>query len=325
VKNRRRLLGMLAALAAANAANIKAQPASRLPRVGVLLFSEDSQVFKDAFRAGLREHGFEEGRNIAIEWRAAGGSAQQATAYARELVALKVEVIIAQLTGAVLAASDATRTIPIVMAPAGGPQLVRNWSRPEGNITGVAGSVAALGAKWIELLREINPALKRAAVVTNRADANFGKTLRGQVEEAAKRLGLELRAFEVDGWDEIQSAFAAMEKDRITAAAVQPSLLLTASRGAEIARLGLRHGVALASQSADFADSGALLSYGAAYRDQYRYAAGHVAKLLKGAKPGDLPVERTSRMELVINVGTAKSLRLAVPGPVRVRADRLVE
>lgn len=324
MNRRRRLLGMLAALGVPGAFEAGAQPA-RLPRVGVLLLSEDSQVFKDAFRAGLREHGLEEGRSLHIEWRAAQGDARRARQIAAELVAAKVDVIVASLTGAVQAVSAETTSIPIVMAPAGGPQLVRNWGRPEGNITGVAGSVVALGAKWVELFREFDPALKRAAVLTNRADASFGKALRGQVENAGKRLGVEVRVFEVDGREEIQSALSAMAKDRVVAAAVQPSLVLPVSRGAEIARLGLRHGVALGSQSVDFAESGALFSYGADYREQYRYAAGYVAKLLKGARPGDLPVERTDRTEFVVNVATARALRLAVPGSVRVSADRLIE
>jgi putative tryptophan/tyrosine transport system substrate-binding protein len=325
VNGRRRLLGMLAVLGAAGAVNVRGQPASRMPRVGVLLFAEDSQVFKDAFRAGLREHGYEEGRSLQIEWRAAQGSDKRAAQAAAELAAMKVDAIVASLTGAVQAASAETKSIPIVMAPAGGAQLVRNWGRPEGNITGVGGSGSSLGPKWIELFKEFNPALKRVAVVTNRADASFGKTLRSQVEEAGKRLGMDVRAFEVDGRAELESAFAAMEKDRITAAAVQPSLVLPVSRGAELAKLGLRHGVALASQSVEFADSGALLSYGADFRESYRVAAGYVAKLLKGARPGDLPVQRTDRMELVVNVATARALRLPVPGAVRVRADRLVE
>lgn len=297
---------------------------AQVPVVGVLAFAERSQAFQDAFRQGLRDHGYAEGRNIAVEWRWAEGNAERADALAAELVALKVSVIVGVLTPAVRAASKATAAIPIVMAPAG-PGFVKNLARPEGNITGISGFSAELSGKRLEILRELVPGLKRVAVLLNRADPVFAKNMQAETEEAARKSGIGVHAVTVGTPAEIEAAFAALAKEKAAAAIIQPSLVVPSARAAQVAKLAVRHRVALASQSAEFVEAGGLMAYGANFRELYRYAAVYVHKLLGGAKPGELPVERASRMELSINAGTAKALGLRTPTSVLVRADRVIE
>ena len=318
---RRRLLLITGVLLAALLGALPAR--AQAPVVGVLAFAERSQAFQDAFRQGLRDHGYAEGRNIAVEWRWAEGNAERADALAAELVALKVRVIVAVLTPAVRAASKATAAIPIVMAPAG-PGFVKNLARPEGNITGISGFSAELSGKRLEILRELVPGLRRVAVLLNRADPVFAKNMRAETEEAARKSGIGVQAVTVGTPGEIEAAFAAMAKEK-AAAIIQPSLVVPSARAAQVAKLAVRNRVALASQSAEFVEAGGLMAYGANFRELYRYTAVYVHKLLAGAKPGELPVERASRTELSINAGTAKALGLRPPISVLMRADRVIE
>lgn len=325
---------MLARLAAAVALLLlvfplgsSAQPAGKMPRVGVLMFTEITEAFREAFRQGLRDQGYVEGQNILIEWRAAGGRKDRAVSLATGLVQSKVEIIVATLSPAVQAAKSATATIPIVMAPAGDPVgqgFVASLARPGANITGVTGLGAELSGKRLQLLRDLIPNLNRVAVLINGEDP-FGKPFLHENETSARNAGIQLQVEVVRRPEQLGAAFAALAKERSAAVIVQPSLAVPAARAAQIAKLALRHRLASASQSADFAESGGLLSYGVSFTNMVRLAAVYVDKILKGARPGDLPVEQATRFELVINLRTAKALRIVIPHSVLLQADRVVE
>jgi putative ABC transport system substrate-binding protein len=319
------VLGLLA-LAAPMAAGAQPAPA-RVPRIGVLVTTELTDAFRDAFRQGLRDHGYVEGRSIAIEWRAAGGRKDRAAALAAELVQMKVDVIVATLSPAVQAAKGATATIPIVMAPAGDPVgqgFVASLARPGGNITGVTGLSAELSGKRLQLLRDLIPKLGRVAILID-GDDGFARPFLQENEASTRSAGFKLHVEVVRSPKDLEAAFAAIAKDRPAAVIVQPSLVVPAARAAHVAALALRHHLPSASQSPDFPESGGLLSYGVSFTDLVRRAAVYVNQVLKGAKPGDLPVEQATRFELVVNLRTAKALGIVVPHSVRLQADRVIE
>jgi putative ABC transport system substrate-binding protein len=302
-------------------------PPDKVPRIGVLTFTEITEAFREAFRQGLRDHGYVEGQNLLIEWRHAGGRKDRADAVAAELVQLKVDVIVATLTPAVHAARSATATIPIVMAPAGDPVgqgFVASLARPGGNITGVTGLAAELSGKRLQLMRDMVPNLTRVAMLINGADP-FAKPFLHENESAARSAGMAVHVEVVQRPEALAAAFAAIARERSAAVIVQPSLAVPAARAAQIATLALRHQVAAASQSVDFAEAGGLLSYGVSFTNLVRRAAAHVDQILKGARPGDLPVEQATRFELVVNLRTAKGLGIAIPRSVLLQADRVIE
>lgn len=320
MKRRKFLLSVTSTLVATR---LQAQT-PRLRRIGILMLTDPSPAFREAFTQGMRERGYVEGRDLEIDWRSAQGSATRADALAMELVERRVAVIVASLSGAVRAAINATRTIPIVMAPAG-TNFVKNLARPEGNITGISGVSVQLSGKRLEILSEMIPGLRSVAVMLNGEDMEFGKRMLAETEDAARKRGIATSAIVVTHPDKLESAFAAMAKGSMTAAIVQPSLTIPQSRAEQLAQLGVRHGVALVSASPEFVEVGGLASYGADFLQIYRYAAGYVDKLLRGARPAELPVEQTSRLALVINSATAKALGLSIPKSVLLRADRVIE
>lgn len=304
-----------------------AQQAGKLPRIGVLITTEMTEVFREAFRQGLRDHGYVEGRNVVVEWRAAGGRPDRAKTLAEELVQLKVNVIVAMFVPAVRAAKAATSTIPIVMAPAGDPVgqgFVASLARPGANITGLTALNDELSGKRLQLLREIVPATNRIAVLLNGSDP-FAKSFLRDHESAAKNIGIQLHVESVHRFEEIEAALTAMSKARSAAVIVQPSLASPAARASQIATLALRHRLLAVSPSAEFADSGGIMSYGPSFGDMHRRAAGYVDKILKGAKPADLPVEQPTKFEMVINMKTAKALGITIPQSILVRADRVIQ
>lgn len=320
MKRRRFLFSVTSTLAASH---LHAQT-PRLRRIGILMLTDPSLAFREAFTQGMRERGYVEGKDVEIDWRSAQGSSARADALAMELVERRVAVIVASLSGAVRAASKATRTIPIVMAPAGS-NFVKNLARPEGNITGVGGVSAQLSGKRLEIMSEMIPGLRSVAVMLNGEDMEFGKRMLAETDDAARQRGIATSALVVAHPDKTEAAFTAMVKARTAAAIVQPSLTIPRSRAAQLAQLGVRHGVALVSASPEFVEAGGLTSYGADFLQIYRYAAGYVDKLLRGARPAELPVEQTSRFALVINAATAKALGLTIPQSVLLRADRVIE
>ena len=321
--DRRTFIGVAGALLAAPLA-AEAQQTGKVPRIGVLTTNPMTGALQEAFRQGLRDHAYVEGQNILVEWRAAEGRTDSAKALAEELVGLKVDVIVAIFTPAVRAAKAATSTIPIIMAPAGAPVatgFVASLARPGGNITGIAGLDAELQGKRIDLLRELIPGLTRVGLLINAADP-FAKPFGDEAQVAAKRSGVQIHIVDVRRPPEIDAAFAAMTKQRAGAVIVQGVLTVSPWQAAGMA---VRHRLPSLSVTQQFAESGGLMSYAASYTDTYRRAASYVDRILKGAKPADLPVEQPTKFELVINLKTAKALGLTVPQTLLARADEVIE
>ena len=316
-------LGMLAAPPAA-----AAQPPAKVPRIGILLPSTSAATshLVEAFRQGLRELGYVEGENIAIEYRWAEGKWERLPDMAAELVRLKVRVIVVAATPAVQAAQQATRTIPIVMAVVVDPMatgFVASLARPGGNITGLSLMAPELVGKGLELLKEVVPKLTRVAVLWNSGNPGSAPQLR-EAEVAARALRVRLQPLDVRGPNDLDRAFAAMTGEQAgTLIVVAESMFFTyRTRVAELAaksRLPAVYGLR------EHVEAGGLMSYSANAADMYRRSAGYVDKILKGAKPADLPVEQPTRFELVINMKTAKALGLTFPPSILVRADQVIQ
>ena len=296
---------------------------AKIPQVGVLTVGSLSQPARDGLLAGLREHGFEDGKNMVVVWRASDGRVEQSTAMAQELVRMNVDVIFATPTQAVIAVQAATKTIPIVMT-AGDPirsGFVASLGRPGGNITGVTTIIAELGPKLLELIRELRPGTNRVAILID-PRAPFGQQIVDHLLPAADKLGVRAQVVTARGPAEIDAAFAAIAREKAGAVIIQPSL---ATRRAADLALKQRLLSATSGIAGAFPDDGGLLYYGSKPSDQYRAAAVYVSKILKGAKPADLPVEQPTVFELVINRKTAKVLGVTIPQTLLLRADRVVE
>jgi len=284
-----------------------AQPqVNQVPRIGVLTFTLTTSAFRQGFRQGLREHGYVEGQNIIVEWRSAAGRIDRANTLAMELVRLKVGVIVAEFTPAVQAAKNATQTIPIVMAPAGDPVatgIVLSFARPGGNITGFTNMAAELSGKRLELVRELLPSLARVGLlIQGQGTDAWEKAFVEENRAAAATARIQLNVERVARPDDLEAAFSAIVKARAGAAVLSGNLPVPIRRVAELA---LRYHLPSMSHLNDFADSGGLMSYGANLTEIQRRAAGQVARILKGANVGDLPVERPTAFELVLNRKTA--------------------
>jgi putative ABC transport system substrate-binding protein len=324
--NRRNTVLALLAFVAAPVASF-AQQQGKVWRIGFLGVTSASGYVSEleAIRGRFRDLGYTEGRNIVIEYRWAEGNPERLKKMAAELVALKVDVIIAHSTACVRTAAQATKTIPIVIADATDPVvagLVASLARPGGNITGSTSFQPENAGKRLELLKEVVPRLKRASVLFNALSGNNEVFFR-EVELAAKQMKVELHQFTVKGIEELPGAFAAMAKMRVEAAVIGEDPLLNTNGGA-IAALAVAHRLP-ASGYTNFPRDGGLLGYGANRPLVYARAANFVDKILKGAKPGDLPIERATRFELVINLKTAKALGITIPQSVLFRADRVIE
>ena len=318
----------LGALAAPPAGN--AQAPAKVPRVGFLAPGSASdpgrQRFLDAFRQGLRDLGYVERQNIIIEARFAEGNYDRLPDLAAELVRLKVDVIAAAAVPAIQAAKQATGTVPIVMVVVIDPVatgFVASLARPGGNITGLSLMAPELVGKQLQLLKELVPKVSRVAVLGNPANAGNAPQLR-EAEVAARALGVRLQPLEARGLREIDSAFAAMTKERGGAVVVLVDAMLFDHR-TRIARLAARTRLPAVYGLRAHAEAGGLMAYGANIADTYRRAATYVDKILKGAKPADLPVEQPTRFELVINLKTAKALGLTIPQSILIRADQVIQ
>ena len=330
--DRRRFL--LTSLAGALAAPLgaRAQPAGNVPRIGLVSTNVvGNRHLIEAFREGLRDLGYVEGRNLVIEYRSAEGHLDRFPALATELVALKVDLIVATNTQAALAARQATGTIPIVFAGPADPVssgLVTSLSRPGGNVTGLSSIPAPqLAGKPLELLTQAVPGRTRFAALWHRDyPEHTQQDILGAVEGAARALGVRhLRFVEARGGPEgFPRAFADMIAARAEALTVLTSVLFISERR-RLVDLAAKHRLPAVYVVRDFVDDGGLMSYGPLWSDQYRRAAIYVDKILKGAKPGDLPVEQPTTFELVINLKTAKTLGLTIPPPLLARADQVIE
>jgi putative ABC transport system substrate-binding protein len=305
----------------------EAQPTGKVPRIGFLYYgSPGPSPELDAFRQGLRELGCIEGQNIAIDVRFASGRVERLPELAAELVRLKVDVIVTPGTPASVAAKKATSTIPIVfagVADAVGAGLVANFARPGGNITGLTSISAELGGKRLELLKEVAPKASRVAVLYNPADRSNVLVLK-ELQESAPALGLTLQPLEVRGPGEFKGAFVAMSRKRAHALFGAAGVLTTGHRKA-IVDLSAKSRIPAMWGERQFVEAGGLMSYAVNFYDQVRRAATYVDKILKGAKPADLPVEQPTKFELVINLKTAKALGLTIPRSLLLRADEVIQ
>ena len=322
--DRRAFIGTLAGglLAAPRAA--EAQQAAGPPLIGVLMFLPITKAAREEFRQGLRDRGYVERENIVVEWRSAEGNADRIDALAAELVRLKVAVIIAELTPAARAAKNATRTIPIVMASAGDPVamgLVASLARPEGNVTGFTNIAAELSGKRIDLLRGVIPGLKRVGLLLHGADPLDGAFIE-RTRTAAAAGGIQLHVGRVTRPEELEPVVSAMAKERIGAVIVLANLPVPVRQAAQLA---LRYRLPSISLLNEFVEAGGLMSYGASLSDIRRRTGSYVDRILKGAKPADLPVEQPTKFELVINLNTAKALGLTIPPSLLQRADQVIE
>ena len=279
-----------------------------------------------AFVQRLRELGWTEGRTVAIEYRWAEGRNERAAEIAAEFVRLKVDVIVTYATPPTLAAKQATSAIPIVFAVAGDPVgtgLVANLARPGGNVTGLSLLATDLAGKRIELLREVIPGLRRLAILGNVGNPQVVLEI-GEVRAAARTLGLEVAVFEIRRTEDIAPAFEALIKDRSEALYVVGDPLLTTNR-IRLNTLALGARLPTSYSSREFVEVGGLMSYGPNLPDLFRRAAEYADKILRGAKPADLPVEQPSKFDLVINLVAAKALGLTVPPTLLARADEVIE
>ena len=318
-------VGLLAAPLA-----VEAQQPGRVPRIGFLSVTSpsDRPPLLDAFRQGLRELGWVEGQNIVIDYRYAEGRVDRLPDLAAELVRLKVDLIVASAgTQGVTAAKNATETIPIVMIAVRDPVgtgLIASLARPGGNVTGVSGSAGLeIVAKQLELLKETVPKIRRVAILSNPANAYHQLAIR-EVNVAARSLGVQLQLLEARGPNEFDGAFAAMAKERVGALLVLSDAMLNSHR-TRLADLAARSRLPAAYGVRESVEAGGLMSYGPSFLDLYRRSAAYVDKILKGAKPADLPVEQPTKFELVINLKTAKALGLTIPPSLLQRADQVIE
>ena len=304
--------------------SVDAQQTGKVARIGYL--AAGSPPPDDSFLAGLRELGYVEGRNIIIESRFADGKHERLFGLAGELIALKVDVIVTTGTPAAFAAKRATSTIPIVMAivadPVGGG-LVANLARPGGNITGMANLETELSEKRLELLKQVVPRLSRVAVLWNLANAAHKQALK-ESEFAAKALELRLQAVDAQDPSEFGRAFSAMSSERAQALMLLADSMFSAYREA-IIKLAARGRLPAIFWQGSFVETSGLMSYGVNFADNFRRAAVYVDKILKGAKPADLPVEQPTKFEFVINLKTAKQIGLTIPPNVLARADRVIK
>ncbi|HEV2336207.1 MAG TPA: ABC transporter substrate-binding protein [Stellaceae bacterium] len=294
-----------------------------MPTIGVLVVqSLGWKQFLRLFKESMRRLGYVEGQNVRFEVRSDQGDRGRLPELAAGLVRLKVDVIVGWLTPAGTAAKQATREIPVVCAICGNPVetgLVESLARPGGNVTGIAGVGAELAGKTVELIRDMLPSARRIAILANAPDP-FSKPFVEKIRLAGNATGIAIDAIMLPGPQGVEAAFVGLGRDPPDAVIVQPTLGLERP-----AALALKDRLPSASILSEFVDVGGLMSYAAAEADAYESAAGYVDKLLKGAKPADLPVQQPTRFELVINLKTAKALGLTIPHSFVLRADKVIE
>ena len=326
---RRRFMAALAGGLLAVPRAAEAQQTGKVPRVGVLSPTNppprDPFRHQENFEAALRELRWTPGTNIVIEYRYAEGKPERLRALADELVRMPVDVIVARSGTAIRAAQEATRTIPIVMAGSMDPVsdgFVHSLARPGGHTTGLSLLAEDLSGKQLELMKEAMPNLSRVGILRNPSVSHERPT---GFETPARALGLEVKEFPVRRDDELAAAFDAMSRAHVGAVLVRADPLVLDRHRADLVALSARHRLPAVYIFREFAELGGLMSYGAKIAAIYRRAATFVDKILKGAKPADLPVEQPTEFELVINLKTAKALGLTIPPSLLARADQVIE
>ena len=305
-----------------------AQQPTKIPRIGYLSSDSPSTIAVriEAFRQGLRELGNVEGKNIVIEWRFAEGKADRLPSLAAELVGLKVEVIVTSGPAATRAVKESTVTIPIVTAQDPDPVgngLVASLARPGGNITGLSTLAPEINGKRLELVKEIVPGLSRVAVLASSTTPGNAQQLK-ETELAARALGVQLHFLDVLSSKTIEPAFRAASKERADAVLVLQSPVFVNER-TQLAKLAVKSRLPAIYDRREFVDDGGLICYGTNFTDLSHRAATYVDKILKGAKPADLPVEQPTKFELVINLKAAKRIGLTIPPNVLGRADKVIK
>jgi putative ABC transport system substrate-binding protein len=304
-----------------------AQQPTKIPRIGFLSGQSPSAISTrtEAFRQGLRELGYVEGKNIVIEWRYAEGKLDRLPALAAELVRLKVDVIVTSGTGSTRPANEATNTIPIVMTQDPDPVgdgFVASLARPGRNITGLSTLSPELSGKRLELLKEIVPKVSRVAVLGTSTNASTAQALR-ETELAAGALAVKLQYLDVRGPKDIEAAFRAASKERADAVIVMMGPVL-ASQRTQILELAVKSRLPAIYGSAVNVEAGGLMAYGVSGTDLARRAATYVDKILKGAKPADLPVQQPTKFEFIVNLKAAKQIGLTIPPNTLARADKVI-
>jgi putative ABC transport system substrate-binding protein len=306
----------------------EAQPGGKVARIGFLETGSLSANLRGrgSFQERLRELGYIEGRNVAFESRGADGKVDKLAGLATELIGLKVDVIVTVGSEAVLAAKQATSTIPIVMAIVSDPVglgIIASLARPGGNITGVTDLDIEQIGKRLELLKELVPGLSRVALVWKTGHPKEQEALR-EAEAAARSLGIRLQRVGVRDPNEFQGAFSAMAREHVGAFLVVADTMFSTHR-VHLVGLAAKGRLPAIFWRREFVEAGGLMSYGSSYSEQYRHAATYVDKILRGAKPADLPVEQPTKFELVISLKTAMALGLTIPPSVLARADEVIE
>ena len=309
--------------------SVEAQPATKISRIGWLGDDPATTHFREAFRQGLRDLGYVEGRNLVIEYRFVEGKIERFPAVAGELIALNVDVIVAPNPPAALAAKQATTSIPIVFAANADPVesgLVTSLARPGGNVTGSATLSPELVGKRLEFLKQAIPGVNRVAVLwqPGAADERAEKEMLNRAEVAARVLGVGLQFVEARGPNDFDKAFSEMTRARAGAVTVLGSGMFFNERRRLVA-LAAKNRLPAVYPVREFVEAGGLMTYAANLTEQFRRAAAYVDKILKGAKPADLPVEQPTKFELVINLKTAKALGLTIPQTLLQRADMIIQ
>jgi putative tryptophan/tyrosine transport system substrate-binding protein len=325
---RREFITLLGVTAAAWPLPLRAQQAAKVARVGLLspFSASTAALWHDAFRQGLQDLGWVEGRNIIVEYRYADGRDARLPELALDLVRIKVDIIVTSVQTDTVVAKNVTRAIPIVMASAGdavGGGLVESLARPGGNITGLSQIAPELGGKRLELLKEIVPKLFRVAVLWNPRGATSPLAWQ-EIQRPARQLELELYSLQVHNSDDFDKTFEEATRARADALAIMPDPLF-AGNLTRIANLSAKARLPSIFHLREFADNGGLVAYGVDRSDMFRRAAGYVDSILRGANPAELPVQQPTKLELVINLKTAKALGIEVPATVLVRADEVIE
>lgn len=327
--NRRAFLGALASSLLAVPLPADAQRGGKVPRIGYLAGNSAAteRQYVQAFSNGLHDLGYVEGRNLFIEYRWAEGKFERLPELAAELIRLPVDVIVAVGDPVIFAARQATSRIPIVMVAVGDPVgrgFVASLARPGGNLTGISNLAVVLTGKWLEMLKVTVPTLSQVAVLRNGANPTHPLFV-AEAERVAPRLGLKLQIVEVRAATDLDGAFDAMVREQSGAVLTLPDPVLSGLLGARIAALATNNRLPVLFAFKAQAKAGGLLSYGPNLLVNFRRAATYVDKILKGANPGDLPVEQPTEFELVINLKTAKALGLTIPPSLLARADQVIE
>jgi putative ABC transport system substrate-binding protein len=307
-----------------------AQPQNKVWRVGFLALRHvdfvDTDYYYGPFREGMRELGYIEGRNLAIEWRSAEGRAERLPALVADLVQLKVDVIVTAGSAATSAAQKATSALPIVMATTPDPVgsgFVKSLLRPGANITGLSNLSVDINRKHLEIMLSIIPRLSRVAVLVNPTNSSHAAILKS-TQDAARKLDIKVLPAEARTPQEIERAFSAMAREHAGAVIIAIDAFFI-QQGRQIAQLAAKQRLPSMAGSREYVEAGGLMSYGQNLADNYRRAATYVDKILKGARPGDLPIEQPTTFELFINRKTAKAIGLAIPQELLLRADRVIE